>query len=175
MRRLLYDVLAQLGVELTYEADNFNDAFEIFKEQEPDLILTSWAPGLDALKFLYVVRRGMDTPNPYVPVIVLTAHTEAKHVYMARDAGMTEFLAKPVSAKLLYFRIRSIIEKNRIFVRSKKFFGPDRRRLVIKSGGRRDHVNVSGKERWAEENVYGGVERRQGYPGHPVQENRQDR
>lgn len=177
MRRLLHDVLIQLGVELTYETDNFDDAFEMFKEHENDLILTSWSPGLDALKFLYVVRRGMETPNPYVPVIVLTAHTEAKHVHMARDAGMTEFLAKPVSAKLLYSRIRSIIEKNRIFVRSNKFFGPDRRRrrLVMNSDDRRNHVNVSGKERRAEENVYAGIERRQGYPGHSAQESRQDR
>lgn len=177
MRRLLHDVLLQLGVELTHETNNFRDAFEIFKEHDPDLILTSWSPGLDALKFLYIVRRGGDTPNPYVPVIVLTAHTEAKHVYMARDAGMTEFLAKPVSATLLYYRIRSIIEKNRIFVRSNKFFGPDRRRrrLNIPANDRRNHFNVRGSERRVEELVYGGAERRQGYPGHFVQESRQAR
>jgi hypothetical protein len=46
----------------------------------------------------------------------------------ARDAGVTEFLVKPLSAKALYERILSVVLHPRPFVRTKNYFGPDRRR-----------------------------------------------
>jgi two-component system chemotaxis response regulator CheY len=46
----------------------------------------------------------------------------------ARDAGVTEFLVKPFTARDLYRRLYQIIERPRQFVRSEDFFGPDRRR-----------------------------------------------
>ena len=84
--------------------------------------------------------------NPYVPVIVVTAHTEIHRVFMARDLGMTEFLAKPISAKLLYGRIRAVIENKRSFIKSADFFGPDRRRKSVEFEGedkRRNSVAAS--------------------------------
>jgi two-component system chemotaxis response regulator CheY len=45
-----------------------------------------------------------------------------------RDNGMTEFLAKPISAKTIYARLCSVIENPRAFIRVGVFFGPDRRR-----------------------------------------------
>ena len=59
---------------------------------------------------------------------MLTGHSEKKHVMAARDAGVTEFLAKPLSAKALYERILNIVMNPRPFVRTKTYFGPDRRR-----------------------------------------------
>jgi hypothetical protein len=46
----------------------------------------------------------------------------------ARDAGVTEFLAKPISAKALYQRILNVVASPRPFIRTKTYFGPDRRR-----------------------------------------------
>ena len=46
----------------------------------------------------------------------------------ARDAGVTEFLVKPVSAKALVDRLRTVIERQRMFVRAESYTGPDRRR-----------------------------------------------
>ena len=48
----------------------------------------------------------------------------------ARDAGITEFLAKPVSSKALYQRIVSVIANPRPFIKTKTYFGPDRRRNI---------------------------------------------
>ena len=75
-----------------------------------------------------MVRSGEDSPNPYVPIIMLTGHTELHRVCEARDAGVNEFLAKPISAKALYSRVASIIEFPRPFIRTKSYFGPCRRR-----------------------------------------------
>jgi len=53
----------------------------------------------------------------------------------ARDIGITEILAKPVTAKAVYERIISIIQNPRPFVRAKSYFGPDRRRKAKDFGG----------------------------------------
>jgi len=67
---------------------------------------------------------------------MLTGHTELSRVMEARDAGVHEFLAKLISAKGLYSRIRSIIEHPRPFVRTSTYFGPDRRRRQIEWKGK---------------------------------------
>ncbi len=59
---------------------------------------------------------------------MVTAHSEIDRVIEARDAGMTEYLTKPISAKSLYQRIASTVESERQFIRVSDFFGPDRRR-----------------------------------------------
>ena len=57
---------------------------------------------LDGMAFLRRVRQSPNTPNPFIPAIVVTANTEITHVCEARDTGMREFLAKPLSARMLY-------------------------------------------------------------------------
>ena len=78
--------------------------------------------------FVRQIRQADDTPTPYCPIVVVTANTELRHVCYARDNGMTEFLAKPISAKTIYSRLCSVIENPRAFIRVGKFFGLDRRR-----------------------------------------------
>jgi DNA-binding response OmpR family regulator len=58
----------------------------------------------------------------------LTGHCDKRRVMTARDAGVTEFLAKPISAKALYQRILNVVVSPRPFIRTKTYFGPDRRR-----------------------------------------------
>jgi DNA-binding response OmpR family regulator len=128
MRHLMRSVLRELGINKIAAASAPEEAYRMFAKEPVDLILTDWAPTLDGMAFLKLVRTAVDSPDPYVPVIVVTAHTEIGRVYTARDLGMTEFLAEPISAKLLYGRIRAVIENKRPFVRSDSFFGPDRRR-----------------------------------------------
>ena len=59
---------------------------------------------------------------------MLTGHTSVDHVQAARDAGVNEFLAKPVSSKAILSRLVAVIEHPRPFVRTKVYFGPCRRR-----------------------------------------------
>jgi DNA-binding response OmpR family regulator len=77
-----------------------------------------------------MIRQPGSNPNPYVPIIMLTGHSEKKRVMIARDAGVTEFLAKPIAAKALYERILNVIAHPRPYIKSKTYFGPDRRRNV---------------------------------------------
>jgi DNA-binding response OmpR family regulator len=77
-----------------------------------------------------MIRQPGANANPYVAIIMLTGHSEKRRVVLARDAGITEFLAKPISAKGLYQRIVNIVANPRPFIRTKTYFGPDRRRNV---------------------------------------------
>jgi DNA-binding response OmpR family regulator len=63
-----------------------------------------------------------------MPILMLTAHTEASRVAAARDAGVSGFIKKPISARLLFDRVANALTDTRAFVRAADFFGPDRRR-----------------------------------------------
>ncbi len=128
VRKLLTDVFREFGVPTVQSTPDPETAWQMFSHFPTDIVLSDWTYGLDGMAFLSRVRRADDSPNPFVPVIVVTANTELRHVCEARDTGTTEFLAKPVSARLLYMRIVSILEHHRPFIRASQFFGPDRRR-----------------------------------------------
>lgn len=130
IRNLLTEVFREFGIPTVQSTADPAIAYEMFAEFPVDVILSDWCSDLDGMAFLTRVRKDPASPNPFVPVIVVTANTEFRHVCKARDTGMTEFLAKPVSAKMIYTRIVNIIESTRPFVRSSQFFGPDRRRRV---------------------------------------------
>ena len=129
MRALVKTILHALGSKNCRQAMDGADAFKELRHYPADIIICDWnmAP-LDGMDFVRLVRTGNDSPNPYVPIIMLTGHTELSKVIEARDSGVHEFLAKPISAHSLYARIRSIIENPREFVQTKSYFGPDRRR-----------------------------------------------
>jgi len=83
---------------------------------------------MDGLELTRLIRNDERSPNPFVPIIMISGHTEKYKVEAARDAGVTEFLAKPITAQNLFARIAEIVERPRAFVRCDNYFGPDRRR-----------------------------------------------
>lgn len=129
MRALLRALMNTLGIMAVYEAANGDDAFEILRNRQPDLILTdlSMKPR-NGIEFTLQVRNATTSPNPYIPIIMVTGHTERHRVEAARDAGVTEFLAKPITARNLFSRIGEIVDRPRPFVKCADYFGPDRRR-----------------------------------------------
>jgi DNA-binding response OmpR family regulator len=129
MRGVLKTVLRAIGVKDIVAVDSGEAALETLRRQSCDIALIDWMmqpmAGPDLVRYL---RNSELSPNPYLPIIMVTAHTEIRHITEARDIGITEFLAKPVTAKGLLERIVAIIEKPRPFIRAKEYFGPDRRR-----------------------------------------------
>ena len=77
---------------------------------------------------LQKIRRDLKSPNPFVPIIIVTSMSDKKNVLTARDLGMTEFLAKPFSQKQIYLGLRIVAEQPRASIKTGNFFGPDRRR-----------------------------------------------
>ncbi len=102
-------------------------ALNLFKQTKPDLLIVDWEMfDMSGLDFVRAVRSS--PVNPYVPVIFMTALTTEKRVNEARDCGITEFLAKPFTARTLCEHIEAIVERPRGFVESDNYRGPDRRR-----------------------------------------------
>src|SRR5579863_5379129 len=99
MRRMLSTIMHAFGVTSVFEAPDGAAAWEKMRSFNPDIIFLDWMmPGMNGLEFTKLVRTAPDCPNPYAPIIMLTGHTQIEHVQRARDAGVTEFLAKPISA-----------------------------------------------------------------------------
>ena len=143
MRRIVRTLLQGFGVREIHEAEDGAAGLESFLNNAPDIIITDWAmPIFDGIELTQMIRQPGSNPNPFVPIIMMTGHSERSRVVAARDAGVTEFLVKPLSARSLYLRIVHVVANPRPFVRTKTYFGPDRRR------------NTG--------NVYAGPERRKG-------------
>jgi CheY-like chemotaxis protein len=131
MRRILRALLYGFGAREVHEAEDGAAGLDAFTHHLPDIVITDWAmPIFDGLELTQMIRQPGANPNPYVAIIMLTGHSEKKRVVAARDAGITEFLAKPISAKGLYERIVNVIASPRPFIKTKTYFGPDRRRNV---------------------------------------------
>ncbi|HEU5272432.1 MAG TPA: response regulator [Xanthobacteraceae bacterium] len=131
MRRILRTLLHSFGTREVYEAEDGAAGLEAFTHIIPDIVITDWVmPIFDGLELAQMIRQPGANANPYVAIIMLTGHSDKKRVLAARDAGVTEFLAKPISAKALYQRIMNIVVNPRPFIRTASYFGPDRRRNV---------------------------------------------
>ncbi len=135
IRNLFTEVFRNFGVPTVQSTPDMDKAWQMYTHFPVDIVFSDWCQELDGMEFLQRIRHDPDSPNPFLPVVVITANTELNHVIQARDNGMTEFLAKPVSAKQIYTRICNIIENHRPFIRAGGFFGPDRRRHDVSNAG----------------------------------------
>jgi DNA-binding response OmpR family regulator len=112
-------------------------AFALIGDTNVDLAIVDYnLPFLDGLAFVRLIRTAPDSPNPFLPIIMLTAHSDLRRVSEARDAGVSEFCAKPVSPVELARKIDHAIMRPRPFVRAPGYFGPDRRRRNMPYEGR---------------------------------------
>ena len=128
MKDLLRQILRTLGVTQIVEASNGAEGYELFTQMSPDIVLLDWQmEPIDGLELTKMIR-AKESPNRYVPIIMITAFSEIARVTLARDVGVNEILVKPIAATSLFTRIRAVIERPRLFVEADTYFGPDRRR-----------------------------------------------
>jgi two-component system chemotaxis response regulator CheY len=129
MRMLLTEILRAIGVRQIFEALDGAEALQLMRQVEMDIVMTDLTMGpLDGIDFVNLLRNSPDSPAPFAPVIMITGHSTMRRVAEARDAGVNEFLAKPVTARGVIHRINLLIEHPRPFIRCASYFGPDRRR-----------------------------------------------
>ena len=128
---LVTAVLRAFGFTLIEVATNATAVLEAMKRKPFDLIITEWH--LAAESGVQLVR-AVRAPEEHrllrrdVPIIMLTAQSDMDAVRAARDAGITEFLAKPFSAKALAARLVQVIDNPRNFIDAPGYVGPCRRR-----------------------------------------------
>jgi two-component system, chemotaxis family, chemotaxis protein CheY len=129
MRRIIRALLQGFGSREIHEAEDGAAGLEAFNKYTPDIVIIDWAmPIFDGLDFARMIRQPDTNASPFTPIIMLTAHSERKRVTAARDAGVTEFMVKPISANSLHRRIVNVVANPRRFIKTASYFGPDRRR-----------------------------------------------
>lgn len=132
MITIVKTLLRGFGIGRFLEANDAAEAFDLVRSEHIDFIIVDYLMDiLDGTDFVRLVRTGDDSPNPFIPIIMLTAYSERSKVIAARDAGVTEFCCKPVTATELFRKVQSIVNNPRPFIRTGSFFGPDRRRLKM--------------------------------------------
>jgi two-component system chemotaxis response regulator CheY len=129
MRVLLGEILKAVGVRSIIEASDGAQALQMMRGAKIDIIITdlSMQP-MDGIDFVRLLRHSPDSPNQMVPVIMITGHSTVARVHEARNVGVNEFLAKPLTARGVMERISQVIDLPRPFVKTETYFGPDRRR-----------------------------------------------
>ena len=129
MRALLREILAGFGFRQSFEAADVKSALAIAAGGGIDVVLADFKlASEDGTAFCRAVRRHTDTAVAYLPIIMVTAYSERLRVIEAINAGVDEFLVKPVRPMDIASRLNAVIERRRQFVRAPDYFGPDRRR-----------------------------------------------
>ncbi|MBD3837443.1 response regulator [Brevundimonas sp.] len=132
MRAIAAAVLHSANIRNVREAPDGATAFELLRQYPVDLAIVDFNMfPLDGVEFTRLVRNSPDSPNVYLPIIMMTGHAEKKRVTEARDAGVTEFVVKPITAKAVLDRLNAVIFKPRAFVKTDGYFGPCRRRREL--------------------------------------------
>jgi two-component system, chemotaxis family, chemotaxis protein CheY len=139
IRSLMLSALKMLGVGQVVTARDGGDAIEILGKIKTDpmrvglscvdIIISNWDMSpVDGVMLLRFVRRHKDSIDRFVPFLFLTAYTERDRIEEARDLGANDVISKPFAIRTIGEKIVQMISKNRQFVHTKNFFGPDRRR-----------------------------------------------
>jgi CheY-like chemotaxis protein len=130
MMNIVKTVLRGFGATRVLEARSAREALALLRQDAIDIVILDYLmEDEDGVAFVRRLRNAPDSPAPYVPIIMLTAHAERRRVEIARDAGVTEFCAKPVTATDMLKKVAAVIDQPRPFIRGGDYFGPDRRRL----------------------------------------------
>lgn len=145
---LIKAIFEQLGFPNLLIAHDADEAVDYMKEVVIDLVVSDAEikasplfkdgddkeevqidqPNISGVNLVRHLRHAPDSPNPFVPVIMMVNQATKSSILAARDAGVNEILLKPINAADFCQRLVSIIDHPRLFVTAESYKGPDRRR-----------------------------------------------
>jgi two-component system chemotaxis response regulator CheY len=129
IRQLLRTILNAVGIRNIDIAEDGVRGFDAFYRLDYDIVFTDYQMDpISGIDLVDLIRTSDKSPNPYIPIIMISAYSDQERVQIARDHGVTEFLAKPLTVERLMNRLETVIEEPRPFVKTDTYFGPDRRR-----------------------------------------------
>jgi two-component system, chemotaxis family, chemotaxis protein CheY len=131
-RRVVRTLLHGFGTSEVYEADDGATGLEAVIHFVPDIVIADWVmPNLDGLELTRVIRQSGLNADPYVPIIMLSGYSEPARIAKALDAGVTQFLTKPISVQALYDAILTVVANPIAFHRDRELFraGPGQGQL----------------------------------------------
>ena len=125
---LLRSLLINLGVIGVAATADTDEALQILRKEVFSIVFCDELAGpLEPFAFLKALRRDLTTRDVTIPVVLVSAGADGSKIVAARDAGMNDVIAKPVSVGTIERKLRSLLLAPRPFITAKEFVGPDRR------------------------------------------------
>ncbi len=110
MRRIIKNLLRDLGFNNTSEADDGQTALPMLKSGKFDFLVTDWnMPGMDGLTLLKTVRSDEELCD--MPVLMVTAEAKRDQIVVAAEAGVNGYVVKPFTAATLKEKIEKIFQR----------------------------------------------------------------
>ena len=110
MRRIVKNLLRDLGFTNISEADDGSTALPMLKEGEFDFVVTDWnMPGMQGIDLLKAIRA--DASLSHIPVLMVTAEAKKEQIVMAAQAGVNGYIVKPFTAATLKTKLDKIFER----------------------------------------------------------------
>lgn len=110
MRRIVKNLLRDLGFTNIQEADDGSTALPMLKEGEFDFVVTDWnMPGMQGIDLLKAIRA--DANLSHIPVLMVTAEAKKEQIVMAAQAGVNGYIVKPFTAATLKTKLDKIFER----------------------------------------------------------------
>lgn len=110
MRRIIKNLLRDLGFTNTSEADDGQTALPMLKNGDFDFLVTDWnMPGMTGIELLKHVRE--DERLKDLPVLMVTAEAKRDQIVAAAQAGVNGYVVKPFTAAVLKEKIEKIFER----------------------------------------------------------------
>ena len=110
MRKIIRNILKQIGFDNIVEAEDGQAALQIVKHDRIGLVVTDWnMPNMTGLELLQKIRENPETKT--VPVLMVTAEGMKDNVIAAVKAGVNNYIVKPFTAETLQEKIEQIFKK----------------------------------------------------------------
>ncbi len=112
MRRIIKNLLRDLGFNNTSEADDGLTALPMLKSGKFDLLVTDWnMPGMQGIDLLKAVRADDDESLKNIPVLMVTAEQKKEQIIDAAQAGVNGYIVKPFTALILKEKLEKIFAR----------------------------------------------------------------
>lgn len=109
MRRIVKNILKQLGFENVGEAENGQEALEVLKKEKFDFVITDWnMPVMTGLDLLKAIKA--DAALKDIPVMMVTAEAQQQNIVEAVKSGAGNYIVKPFTAEVLEEKINKIFK-----------------------------------------------------------------
>ncbi|MGL4447179.1 chemotaxis response regulator CheY [Shewanella sp.] len=110
MRRIIKNLLRDLGFNNTQEADDGSTALPMLQKGDFDFVVTDWnMPGMQGIDLLKAIRA--DESLKHLPVLMVTAEAKREQIIAAAQAGVNGYVVKPFTAATLKEKLDKIFER----------------------------------------------------------------
>ena len=128
---LMTAVLGSVGVNYVGRARNGQDALDMIPSFGPHIVFVDWQmTPINGIEFISAIRHSPQSPDPYLPIVMLTAFAERRRIVEALAAGAHDYLVKPFTGRLVLDRLESVLNDPRPFMKTESYFGPAPRPLA---------------------------------------------